>query len=118
MNITKKLIELITYYGATRQVGHTTLLKEGTKHYDRPFFVLTHNMNYGMDLGLSPKDVISLTNLDKLQGHNRPLAIDNAVIIELLSDALMKIESLEMENAELIKRNQLLIIPYRKKLQK
>jgi hypothetical protein len=104
MKIEKKLIELITYYGTTRQAGHTTLLKEGTKHYDRPFFVLTHNMNHGRELGLDPKDVISYQDPEKLRGYSRPLVIDNGVMHELLSDALMRIEALKEENKKLKKQ--------------
>ena len=63
-----------------------------------------------MNHGSSPKDVISWTNLDKLQGHDRPMAIDNAVMIELLADALMSIEALEEENKKLTKRNKLIIV--------
>lgn len=110
MKIQEKLELLLHYYMSTRNAGHTTLMKEGINHYDKPFFVLTHNMNHGSDLNISPKDVISWTNLDKLQGHDRPMAIDNAVMIELLADALMRIEALEEENKKLTKRNKLIIV--------
>jgi hypothetical protein len=115
MNIKKKLSELLTYYGSTRNTGHTTLLKEGTKHYDRPFFVLVHNANYGTELGIDPKDTVSYQNLDKLRGHKRPIVFDNGVMRELLSDALMRIESLEAENKFLLECSQTIIVTTDKK---
>jgi len=103
MKIEKKLEKLLHYYLETRQVGHTTLMKEGINHYDKDFFVLTMNMQHGDAIELNPKNIISWENLDKLQGHNRPLTIDNGTMIELLIDAMMRIEALEEENKKLLK---------------
>lgn len=110
MNIKKKLETLVQYFVSTRQVGHTTLMKEGTNHYDKPFFVLTHSMAHGESLGFDVTNTISYQNPDKLRGHNRPLVIDNGVMTEILSDALMRIEALEEENQKLQKRNQLILV--------
>ena len=110
MKIEKKLEKLFHYYLATRQVGHTTLMKEGINHYDKDFFVLTMNMNHGDDMGLNLKNIVSWQNLDKLQGHKRPLAIDNGTMAELLIDAIMRIDALVEENKELTKQNKLIIV--------
>jgi hypothetical protein len=110
MNIKKKLETLLQYYLTTRQVGHTTLMKEGTNHYDKPFFVLCHSMVHGESLGFDVTNTISYGNPDKLRGHNRPLVIDNGVIPEILSDALMRIETLEEENEKLRKMSQTILV--------
>lgn len=110
MKIEKKLEKLLHYYLATRQVGHTTLMKEGTNHYDKDFFVLTMNMKHGDAIELNPKNIISWENLDKLHGHNRPLAIDNGLMTELLIDTILRIEALEEENKKLIKDSKKIYI--------
>jgi len=103
MKIQKKLEELLQYYMSTRNIGHTTLLKEGSKHYNKEFFVLSLHIKDCGYLELKPQQVISLENLDKLRGHDKPLIIDNGAMIELLGDALMKIEGLKEENKKLLK---------------
>ena len=110
MNIKKKLETIIQYYQSTRQVGHTTLMKKGTDNYDKPFFVLTYSMVHGETMGFDVTNTISYQNPDKLKGHTRPLVIDNAVIPEILGDALMRIEALEQENEKLKNRNQLILV--------
>jgi len=103
MKIEKKLEILLQYYLSTRRAGHTTLMKEGTNHYDKDFFVLAHNMEYGETMGFGPKSAVSWQNLDKLIGHNKPLAIDNGPMTELLADVLVRIEALKEENKKLLK---------------
>jgi hypothetical protein len=110
MNITKQLSELLQYYTMTRGIGHTTLLKEGTNNYLSPKFVLANKKEFATELDCKPQEVISLLNLDALQGHNRPMVIDNGAMIELLSESLMRIEALEEENKKLLKRNQLILV--------
>ena len=110
MKIEKKLEKLLNYYLETRQVGHTTLMKEGTNHYDKDFFVLTMNMQHGDAIELKPKNIISWQNIDRLIGHNKPLAIDNGTMTELLIDAIMRIEALDEENKKLIKDSKKIYI--------
>jgi hypothetical protein len=97
MKIKEKLEILENYYSATRQVGHTTLLKEGLKNYSRDKFVLSYKKEYGIELGCNPKDVISWYSLNatSLAGFNRPLAIDNAVMHMMLRDILEEMNELE-----------------------
>lgn len=103
MKIKKQLEDLIYYYMATRAVGHTTLLKKGTDNYDKPYCVLTHNTEAGSVLGFDRKNIITLNSLDRLRGSARPMAIDNGAMIELLINAIMRIENLEEENKKLLK---------------
>jgi hypothetical protein len=85
-------------------------MKEGTNHYDKPFFVLTYSMTHGESMGFDVTNTISYQNPDKLKGHTRPLVIDNAVIPEILGDALMRIEALEEENEKLKKQKQAILV--------
>jgi len=116
MKIEKKLEELLHYFMSTRAVGHTTLLKRGTNNYDKPFFVLTHNTEAGNALKFWPKNIISLHNLDRLRGSNRPLTIDNGAMIEILSDALFRIETQEGQIKTLKDKKQTIITFGKKKL--
>ena len=110
MKIKKQLEGLLHYYMATRTVGHTTLLKKGTDNYDKPFCVLTHNIDAARSLGFSPKNTVSLLSLDRLRGSSRPMVIDNGAMIEILVDALMRIEALEEENKKLVKQSKKIYI--------
>lgn len=106
MKIQKKIEMLLHYYSTTRKAGHSTLLKEGTKHYDKDFLVLAwHKSDYDF-LEIKPQQVVSWDNLDILRGNNKPMVIDNGVLFEILGDVLMKIESLEEENEELVKEKR------------
>jgi hypothetical protein len=93
MTIEKKLETLLSYYMSTRAAGHTTLLKRGTDNYEKPFCVLTHNSEAGGALGFNRKNIVTLNSLDRLRGSARPMAIDNGAMIEILSDAMYRIET-------------------------
>ena len=111
MNIKKKLETLLTYYQATRAKGHSTLLKNGTENNaGGEFFILVHKMDCPVYDAYDINEKVSLYNLDKLRGHNKPLAIDNAALLELFSESLMKIEALEEENKKLRKQNKLILV--------
>jgi hypothetical protein len=110
MKIEKKLAELIGYYSFNRNVGHTALLKEGSKHYDKGKFILASSKHNWDFLECEPNEVISLQNLETLRGHSKPMVIDNDALIEIFSEALMRIEALEKENKELRKKTQTILI--------
>jgi hypothetical protein len=112
MKTIEKLNELLAYYYATRQCGHTMLMKEGTEHYDREILVLARDMSAGDNLNLNSKQIVSWSsNLDKLRGQNKPLAIDNGTMMIILRETLLEFELLEDENETLKKqRNQILKI--------
>lgn len=110
MNITEKIKEILQYYLVNRNIGHTTLLKHGIDnfgYYDQKFFVLCRSMGDYIFLSTKSKNIVSWNNIEKLRGYNRPLAIDNGAMIELLSESLSelsKIETLEKQNKELLKK--------------
>lgn len=101
MKIQEELAKLLFYYEATRNVGHTTLMKKGTDNYDGQKYVLTINMNHGTEMNLDSKEIISLQNLDKLRGSSRPIAIDNETMRVILAETLKEFDKLEKENQEL-----------------
>lgn len=103
MKIKEKLQALKDYYENTRQVGHTTLLKEGTNNFMDKKFILAYKKEYSDFYGCKPEDIISWCRLnsDSLKGHKRPLAIDNGIMFELLRETLEEIEKLEQSNEKL-----------------
>ena len=107
MNITSKLTALIEVI-STRGVGHTTLLKTGTDNYQSDFIQLgiSHAQLDQADLLSNPKAkalTIRDIELGKHKGLDLPVAIDNYIVRELASDALLTIEcmssSLEKKTA-------------------
>lgn len=112
-SVAYKLQELLTYYLATRQCGHTTLMKQGRDNYTGQKLILAADYKSGKELSSDPnKEVISLNSLEKLRGSNKPLAIDNATMTILLQDTLDELLRLENENKKLkeIKNNILKIL--------
>jgi len=72
-----------TYLKTSRGAGHTTLLKEGARHYNKPFFVVGGNMNQARQLlkevGNKNGIPISLKQPNKMLmgGDRMPVLIDN-----------------------------------------
>lgn len=90
---TKEIVEnLFTYIQANRRIGNTTLLIEGAKSYNNPFYVLGWSTQdasqkikqYGLELAKP----LSISNLDSARGTNLPLAIDADVVGYLLGEIL------------------------------
>ena len=102
MKIKEKLEILKHYYDSTRAAGHTTLMKKGINNYEEQKLVLVYNKNHGKELGLNLQEIISWLN-PNLKGHNAPLAIDNAVMHEMLDDTLSYINELEKDREQLNK---------------
>lgn len=98
MKILEKLQDLLAYYEATRRVGHTTLMKKGIENYDKEKFVLTYSIDAGECIGIKRDEIISWQRLDKLRGHNKPLAIDNGTMFVILNEVTDTIKALQDEN--------------------
>jgi hypothetical protein len=101
MNIIEKLEVLKHYYVCTRNVGHTALMKEGTKHYEREKFILGYKKKFYNELECKSSELISWNNLNALYGAKKPLVIDNSVMCILLDESLQKMNKLEEENKNL-----------------
>lgn len=101
MKTSEKVRNLANYYAATRKVGHTTLMKEGTNNYQGDKLVLTYNMSSGHDLGFKTDEIISWKNVDKLRGNKKPIVIDNGVMTEIFKEITQEFYLLEKENKKL-----------------
>jgi hypothetical protein len=97
MKIKEKLEALRNYYAINRKVGHTKLIEDGTKNSDKKL-ILVHKKT-DILFSESKEDQVSWNSLDRLIGEDKPLVIDNAVMLLLLDEAINKIERLE-EDAE------------------
>jgi hypothetical protein len=87
MKIIDQLTALRIYY-TQREVGHSTLVKEGLYHYQGDMFLVVNTMKEAQQFNTNPKDVISLNNMDKLRGHNRPLIFDNNAMVTIISESM------------------------------
>ena len=101
MKIKEKLEIIRHYYATTRQVGHTTLMKEGTNNTDKKFVLVFKKL--GKVFGCDEKDQVSWNNLKRLIGEDRPMVIDNGVVWLMLNEAIKEIERLEEDSINLQK---------------
>lgn len=111
MKLKEKLNTIYEYYLHNRQVGHTLLLKDGTRNFQKDFFVLAHQQSDHDYLDIKSEQVVSWkSDMSKLKGHQKPIAIDNATLTVMLRDILEELDRLEQENTyssrklEMIKR--------------
>jgi len=95
MEIKQTLKEISTYYQITRQAGHTTLMEQGTANYPKDKLVLCLNMGHGNTMKLKRSEIVPLDSLERLRGHNTPLAIDNGVLIEIFDQTVLEYAKLE-----------------------
>lgn len=97
MTLKEKLETLLHYYISTRQVGHTTLLKEGTENYKNDKLILSSRKTDHDFLNVKDYEIISWKGMQShsLHGHNKPLAIDNGVMFLILTECLEEFERLE-----------------------
>lgn len=97
MKIKEKLEILRDYYDKTRQVGHTTLVKEGTNNYKKPKLILVYKKDEHTYFDVKSDELISWKSLHNqdLLGQNKPLAIDNGVMWLMLDEAIKEINKLE-----------------------
>jgi len=102
---------LLTYLNVTRQVGHTTAMLNGAK--SQPSIVVTHSADWSKALERKHKNIIgiSLTAIDNghLEGHHRPILLDNAATQVLLSELVSQIAALRADNDSYRKENTALI---------
>jgi len=98
----EKLIILYDYYLNTRGCGHTKLMIDGVKNYDREKILLAHKISYGKDLVNDIKcDIVSWNNLNKLKGKRIPIAIDNGTMCLILEESIDLISNLKEEHEKL-----------------
>ena len=103
MKVIEKLRMLRDYFEMTRNVGHTTLMKEGTNNYKRDKLILAPKKEYYSFFECKSSEVISWDNLNALIGHKKPLIIDNGTMWVLLNESLKEITKLEKDSEQLNK---------------
>lgn len=104
MRLTDKLRRLDTYFACARQVGHTALLRQGFDNWSGDKLILTTNMKEGHKLKCLESQIVTLDSLDRLQGRDWPMLVDNSVLVHLFHSAILELEGLESENKKLYKK--------------
>jgi hypothetical protein len=98
---TKNILENLSMLWGTRQIGNTTLIKEGTKNYDREFGLIGYSKDSASDiLSTSPGKgkPYSIDNLDSLKGKKMPIVVDHTAMVNVLKYALYHLNnSMPME---------------------
>jgi len=116
-SIFSKLNELVAYYDATRQVGHTTKMLNGAYAWSsdsRECVVLTHNS--AMADILNEKigncaEAIPFTDNNHafiLTGKHTPILFDNALLHILFKESADRMSELSIENLNL--KNQIIYL--------
>lgn len=100
MRTIEKIEMLYQYYLSTRNIGHTSLLKEGAKRFKKDFFILSFDHDNRI-FEAEKSQIVSWSNLKKLIGHQKPMIIDNGAMVSILSDVLNEMHELEEENQRL-----------------
>jgi hypothetical protein len=89
---TVNTLKTLLAFWKTRQVGNTTLMKEGLKNYNRDFALVSHTKGFAKEIletGCSDKGKpFSMDDLQTLIGSKIPVAVDHAVMVGLLEDTL------------------------------
>jgi hypothetical protein len=92
----KSLVTVLSH----RQVGHTTLMRTGIVHYDRPFAVIAHDKDFGNSLLIGSGDKLgkayTINNLgnsinDIISG-GMPVAVDHTILAVEILDAIQLLE--------------------------
>ena len=95
MDIRTKLESLRIYFTTARGVGHTTLVKNGFDNYNSDKFILTTNMDRGHQFKCRTSEIVTLDSLHKLCACNRPMVVDNSVLIVLFSETLLELKKMD-----------------------
>lgn len=97
---TIKLVEsLLSFIEHNRQVGNTTLLLEGARNYDRPFYILGWSQDHatGKCEGIPNAKPMSIQNIESFMGINEPIAIDSDVIAWLMGKVAYEFDQMELQ---------------------
>jgi len=97
---------LYEYIRRNRGVGHTTLLIEGAKNYNKPFYIMGANIRQAKDLvfqsGNKNARPITLENVpEALRGTDLPIMVDQHPITKIVDGYEDEIRMLRREIGEL-----------------
>ena len=89
---TVNILENLLALWGHRQIGNTTLMKEGLKNYNRDFALVSHTRVFAQEIlesGCSNKGKpVSMDQLQTLIGLKIPVAVDHASMVGLLKETL------------------------------
>ena len=93
---TKNILNNLLLLWGTRQIGNTTLIKEGTNNYDLEFGLISHTKGFASEiLSNSPGKgkPYGIDNLDVLKGLKIPIVVDHTVMVSILKDVLHHLDN-------------------------
>jgi hypothetical protein len=114
---TRDLVEqLISILESNRLAGNTTLLLDGARNYDRPFFVLGVNLEYALEKceGIPNAKPLSIFDLDKARGTGLPIMVDVDVLNWLMGKMAYEFDKIDINNL----KNEIQVIELKNKLEK
>lgn len=96
----RKLVEsLLSFIEHNQQVGNTTLLLEGARNYDRPFYILGWSQDHATEKceGIPNAKPMSIQEIESFMGTNEPIAIDSDVIAWLMGKMAYEFDRMELQ---------------------
>lgn len=97
---TRKLVEnLLSFIEHNRQVGSTTLLLEGARNYDRPFYILGWSQDHATEKceGIPNAKPMSIQEIESFMDIKEPIAIDSDVIAWLMGKVAYEFDKTELQ---------------------
>ena len=97
---TKKLVEsLLSFIGHNRKVGNTTVLLEGARNYEGPFYILGWSQDHATEKckGIPNAKPMSIQNIESFMGIKEPIAIDPDVIGWLMGKVAYEFDQMELQ---------------------
>jgi hypothetical protein len=88
---TKNILNNLLLLWGTRQIGNTTLAREGTKNYDREFGLISHTKGFAQDIlsvSSGKGKPYSIDHLEAIIGEKMPIIVDHAAMVNVLKDVL------------------------------
>jgi AAA+ ATPase superfamily predicted ATPase len=92
MKVKQRMKRFLEFLMGNRQTGHTSLLNKIGKEHD--VYIIVHNMQIFDEFSPEVKDkLIPIDNISILQAApNKPVLLDNKVLLDLLDDSIRNIE--------------------------
>lgn len=97
---TRKLVEsLLSFIEHNRKVGNTTLLLEGVRNYDRPFYILGWSQDHAVEKcnGIPNAKPMSIQEIESFMGIKEPIAIDPDVMGWLMGKVAYEFDQMELQ---------------------
>ena len=96
----RKLVEnMLSFLEHNQKVGNTTLLLEGARNYDRPFYILGWSQAHATEKckGIPNAKPMSIHEIESFMGIKEPVAIDSDVIAWLMGKVAYEFDKTELQ---------------------